>query len=425
MKITVNKILLLAFAAAIFVSGCSTTTDDNSGDKTDSGIKIGVILPFSGECGAFGSPAMEAIQMAVDEINDAGGIRGKMLELIVVDSRSDPFEASLEAKRLILEDSVVAILGAEASPVSIEIRNMISEYDIIQISGASCAYQLTTDDLIDSIFYRTVLSDYYEARIIADKLAEWGDSAIRILYVDDDYGTGMADRIKNRFEFYGTVDKMVAFESGEMSYAEQIESLFADVSPQDTPRVVLIAYPRCGGQIIRDWRASGYPARWIAADALKAQEFIEYAGAENVEGIYGVSPYNGDLSYEYFRDAYESFTGDDSRRHRCVENWYDATILLAYAILYADTLDPRMIGRTLQIVSSPPGTTVTFGQFDYGKSIVEQTTVVGTLSVRGDINYEGASGSVDMDNNGDIEDASYELWQITNGNFVHIEELTP
>ena len=117
--------------------------------------------------------------------------------------------------------------------------------------------------------------------------------------------------------------------------------------------------------------------------------------------------------------------GDDSRRHRCVENWYDATILLAYAILYADTLDPKMIGRALQIVSSPPGTTVTFGQFDYGKSIVEQTTVVGTLTVRGDINYEGASGSVDMDNNGDIEDASYELWQITNGNFVHIEELTP
>ena len=139
----------------------------------------------------------------------------------------------------------------------------------------------------------------------------------------------------------------------------------------------------------------------------------------------GVSPYNGDIDYEYFRDDYEDFTGQDPRKHRGIENWYDAMILLGYAILYADTTDPYLVGKALQIVSSPPGDTVTYGNFSIGKEIINTTTVVGTLVVRGDINYEGASGSVDMDIRGDIEDARYELWEIEDGQFVHIEELRP
>jgi len=306
----------------IFIFGCSNNTSEDTTDDSDNTIKIGVILPFSGESSAYGSSEMQGIQMAVDEINDAGGVLGKTIELVVCDSRSDPFQASL-------------------------------------------------------------------------------------LYVDDDYGQEISQTFKNRFDYYGTVEKMVSYQTGKVSYTAEIESLFAGVDTSDSSQrtVFLIAYPRSGAQIIRDWKASGYSANWILSDELKAQEFITSAGAENVEGLMGVSPYNGDIDYEYFKDDYEDFTGQDPRKHRGIENWYDAMILLGYAILYADTTDPYLVGKALQIVSSPP--------------------VVGTLVVRGDINYEGVSGSVNMNNDGDIEDARYELWEIEDGQFVHIEELRP
>ncbi|MCD6595792.1 ABC transporter substrate-binding protein [bacterium] len=417
---------LLPILLIIFALGCSDDTDDTTDENANS-IKIGVILPFSGESSAYGSSEMQGIQMALDEINEAGGIMNKPIELIVCDSRSDPFQASLAAKDLVDNENVVAIFGADASPVSIAIRDMIADENIIQISGSSGAHKLTNDDVNDSIFFRTVLSDYYQARVIADKLAALNDSMVRVLYVDDDYGNGMAETFENRFNYYGTVEKMISYELGKVSYAVEIESLFADVdtfaSSQRT--IFLIGYPKSGAQIIRDWKASGYSANWILSDAFKAQEFIVSAGAENAEGLMGVSPYYGDIDYEYFKDDYEDFTGQDSRKHRDIENWYDATILFAYAIIYADTLDPYFIGKALQIISSPPGTTITYGEFSRGKAIINTTTVIGTLLVRGDINYEGASGSVDIDNNGDIEDARYELWKIENGQFIHIEELRP
>ena len=411
----------------IFIFGCSNNTSEDTTDDSDNTIKIGVILPFSGESSAYGSSEMQGIQMAVDEINDAGGVLGKTIELVVCDSRSDPFQASLAAKDFVENKNISFILGADESPVSIEIRNMIAGNNVLQISGSSGVLKLTNDDANDSIFYRTVLSDYYQARVIADKLAEMGDTLVRVLYVDDDYGQEISQTFKNRFDYYGTVEKMVSYQTGKVSYTAEIESLFAGVDTSDSSQrtVFLIAYPRSGAQIIRDWKASGYSANWILSDELKAQEFITSAGAENVEGLMGVSPYNGDIDYEYFKDDYEDFTGQDPRKHRGIENWYDAMILLGYAILYADTTDPYLVGKALQIVSSPPGDTVTYGNFSIGKEIINTTTVVGTLVVRGDINYEGVSGSVNMNNDGDIEDARYELWEIEGGQFVHIEELRP
>ncbi|RKZ32015.1 hypothetical protein DRQ33_06690 [bacterium] len=432
MKKNIKYWQLIPMILILLLSGCTTGVDENEDDDGNS-IKVGVILPFSGECAAFASSEMQAIQMAVEEINSAGGVLGKPIELVVRDSRSDPFLGSLTAREFVEQENVVAILSADASPVSVAIRDMIVDFNMIQISGSSGAYRLTTDDLNDSVFYRTVLSDYYQSRIIADKLADMGESAVRVIYVNDDYGIGMAERFKNRFEYYGVVEKMVPFDMGKVSYTAEIETLFSDVvdtsdsDKTDTDfRIFMIAYPKCGAQIIRDWRASGYGGKWILSDALKAEEFIKYAGKNNVEGIIGVSPYWGGINYQYFQDDYEDFTGEDARKHRSLENWYDAMILLAYAILYADTLDPYSIGRALKTVSTSPGDTVNYGEFSRGKAIISNITVVDeTLEVRGDINYEGASGSVDLDNNGDVENGRYELWQIQNGQFVHLEELIP
>lgn len=416
------KILIILLA---ILSGCTNQDDSQSITPPSNTIRIGVILPFSGDCGSFGTPELQAIQLAVNEINDAGGIFEKNIELVVRDSRTDPRYAENIALDIVYNEGVIAILGEDASGVTEAIRQTIRGANIPIISGASSSYTLTTNDA-ERVFFRTVPSTNYEGTSMANKIASLGDSVARVLYVDDEYGNALLNTFRTRFLALGkTIEKSVPFKQNETSYSAEIESLFAGItSDTSSRRFVLIAYPRCGAQIIRDWKASGYEAKWFLSSGMKAKEFIDMAGATNVEGFYGIAPYWGatNVRYEYFRDAYEEFVGRDPRMYRCTENWYDAMILLGYAILKADTLNPRAIADSLRSVSAPPGSTVVVGEFRKGKRILTTGTTIDTTFIRNDINYEGASGSVDLDNNGDVVGA-YELWKIENGVFVHIEQI--
>lgn len=424
--------IISGFLTLMMISGCSQESATSSSDTVQNEgntIRVGLLVPFSGECGSYGSSATKAVKLAAQEINDAGGIKGKDVEIIVRDTKTEPISASLTAMELVEDEGVVAILGADASSVSKEILDALKDMNTLIISGASSSRELREDDPSE-LFFRTVPSEQSEAYTISNYLLTSGDSTARLIYVDDIYGYWLQWFFSVRYgQRGGRIEKIVSFKPGKTSYSAEIESLFSAVGDtgdtatisSDAPVVVLIAYPRCGAQIIRDWRSSGYDAKWILSDGLKSQEFITMVGAQNAEGLEGISAFSGseaeeNLRFIRFKDAYEDYWDEDPRTHRYTEHWYDAMILLGYAMLRADSLDPSVIKDTLnlQAVSAPPGTTVTVGEFSTGKTII--------LS-GGDIDYEGASGSVNMDDIGDVA-GKFELWRIQNGSFVHISEVS-
>ena len=431
-----NKYIAIAILllGIMLIIGCAEDDSDNTSSQNDDIIKVGVILPFSGECGAFGSAELKAIQLAVNEINDAGGVLGREIELVVRDSKTDPLSASLNAMDLIENEGVIAILGADNSQVSLEMLDAVSDMNTFIISGSATSDSLKWLDegYYHSIFYRTVPDVIQEANTLAKHLIfERGDSVVRLLCVNDCYGNSFINWFSLRYGNYGgRIEKIVKYTTGEISYSAEIESLFAPVvdtmgmstETDSIPLVVLVGYPKSGAQIIRDWRTSGYDARWILTSNLKTKEFITMAGAQNTEGIRGIAPYSGATSeqyirYEYFKDAYKDMWNIDPRNYRCLEHWYDATILLAYAILSADTTDPSVIRDSLSTVSIPPGDTVSVGQFAQGRTI---------LMSGNPINYNGASGYINIDEYGDNNtDYTYEIYEIQNGTFVHILETDP
>jgi len=421
-----NKVLFIGILL-VFLLFISCSKDDDSEIDYSNSIKIGVILPFSGESAAYGSHEMQAINLAVKEINDAGGVLGKDIALIVKNSSSDPVYGPIAALELVEDEEVLAILGADRSDVSFSILNMIEEYNFPIISGSAVSNYLT-GMYPHGVFFRTVSDDVAIAEKIALRMLTLGDTThVRIIYVDDIYGSTQANIVEYYFEYLGgdvEIERILPFESGKFSYYEEIESLFIEVDTlsEAIPNIVLIAYPKCGAQIIRDWKVSGYEANWILSDCLKTEAFIQYAGSQNVEGLIGISSYAGEnnyVQYNKFKEAYEEFTGEDPTQHRCLENWYDAMILLAYAIIKADTLDPETIRNSLVTISAPPGSTVTVGEFRIGKDILNTEVLEDTVVVRLNINYEGASGNVNFNVDGDVV-GHCEFWEIENGKFVTI-----
>ena len=435
------KYLPVLSAAVLLLCGCANETADDSQNDTANDantIKIGLIVPFSGECAAYGASATKGVELAVHEINAEGGVLGKEIRILTRDSRTDPLYASLKAKQLITDEGVIAILGADASGVTYETMRTIIYWGLnaFLISGAASAIDLTSDDTED-IFYRTVPHSEYEAKILSKYIltsaTSPSDSIVSVIYVDELYGDNFFREFSDWFTDPGrggTIASSVAFEMGKVSYAAEIEALlndtlYIDTTNNDTiiisnPRVILVSYPRSGAQIIRDWKASGYPARWYLTSGMKAEEFIVSAGNTNVEGMSIIAPFNnGDSYINNFARLYENYWLEDPEMHRCIEHWYDATILLAYAILRADTLDPMVIKESLEPVSRD-GTPVTVGQFSEGKELIQ-----GGI----DINYEGASGPVDLNTEGDLRYDSgdgfkYHRWTINGGAFSYKEQLS-
>ncbi len=449
------KITIISLVVIILFIGCSEQPVE---PETETGrINIALVLPYSGDCGAFGRHEEKAVRLALNEINTAGGLLGRKVALITLDSQSEPFQTEMSARELMTDyDNIVAFIGTEASAASAALLEVAKEREVIQISGSSGASYF--DDSEDNgLFFRTAPNEEQQANIMANKATELGLDSLAVVYIDDLYGENVAARFENQFG--GTILKKVAYSAGKTSYAAVIDSLLnceaigvseydtsitvdTTVEPPETnlvitptdsatilmlPRaIVLIGYPTSAAAIVRDWVATGYETQWILSDALKADEFVANAGPTNLEGAFGVAPYNDNTNYERFRDAYETQWGLDPRKHKGLANWYDAMILLAFGIECAGTLDVNVIKDSLVSISKPPGRKINIGEFQTGLEVLRtDSTVNDTLKVPLKINYEGASGAVDLDGNGHASSSNFEIWEIKNGEIVHLEETSP
>ncbi|MBN1755400.1 ABC transporter substrate-binding protein [bacterium] len=409
-------------------------------------LTIGLFLPYSGDCGAYGSFEKKAVELALKQVNAAGGILGQETQLVFRDTKTDPDYAEAIAREIIEDYSVVAVLGAEASEVSEAILNVTNDNNVIQLSGTSTDPSLINQDVTGN-FFRTIPSDYYQGEVMAIKAHNLGYDTASVVYINNSYGSNLTARFVDRYRYRGGhILETIPLNSGQNSYINQIHSLLnhrtdttqihhIDTTWQDestfvadtyyvadsaffaVPKlIVLIAYPQTGATFLRDWIATGYNTQWMFSDALKAIELIENVGASHLEGAIGLSPFQGGTNYERFKDAFEAEYNIDPREHRGLENWYDAMMLLALAIEKAGSLNPDAIKDSMLSISRPPGTVVNFDQYQYGLEVIQTDSL--------NINYEGASGSVDFDQTGEIT-SRYEVWRIQGGRMVHDHFIEP
>jgi branched-chain amino acid transport system substrate-binding protein len=265
--------------AVILCGGLSYYFSD-AFSRESGAIKIGLSLPLTGEAASYGEASRAGFELALKEINDAGGINGRPLALIYEDDKCDSSGASVFQK-LISIDHVTAIIGPLCSAAAGPAVPIASSANIPTLLVAS-APGLTGGD--DSIF-RDYPSDSMQGSFIADYVYKnLGKHSAAILYVKNDWGAGLEQVFKKRFmELGGTI----VFDDGAPQDATDVRSMVTKMKLSKPDVIFLPAYPSLAINVLKDMHDLGMKIPVIGGDALVGDEFLKSGIANGVLVVTG------------------------------------------------------------------------------------------------------------------------------------------
>jgi len=276
-KTVLFMILLVASVTLIFAQG--------GAEKAET-IKIGVAGAHSGDLASYGLPTVNAVELVAEKINAAGGIDGKMVELVIEDDQCKPEIATNTAAKLVGED-VVAVVGHICSGATKAALDIYNESGIPTISPSATSPALTKSGDYPN-FLRTIAPDDAQAVLQVDfAINKLGSKKVAVLHDKGDYGKGLADFAKAALDATSAAS-VVLFEGvtpGAVDYSAVINKI--EQSGADT--VIYGGYHPEAAQIVGEMRAKGMKLAFIGGDGVKDDTFIAVAG-KNAEGVYATAP---------------------------------------------------------------------------------------------------------------------------------------
>jgi len=405
-KLKGTACILLALVMVLTVVAATACEEEEEGAVTP--LKIGQLNSFTGDLSDFGKAHRNSAQLAIDHINEAGGVVGTRVAIVARDTATNPVQGVDSASALISVNNVVAIVGALSSGVTIAVANSVTVPDgILQITAASTNPGITVlDD--DDLLFRTTVSDAAQGVVLARLARELGYDTASALYVNNPYGEGLAEAFEEAFEAEGgTVLALVPHEMVQPTYASELSLATAG----DPDVLLALSYPESGETYLREAIEGGYIDTFLLCDGTKSPDMNAAVGVQYLEGTYGTAAGTPVTAVrQAFEDAYEeAFAVIPPLPY--LDTTYDAVVLIALAAEKAGTTtDSLAIRDALRDVANPPGEVVGPGVDDIARALE-------LIQDGEDINYEGAGGSQDFDANGDVI-STIEIWKIENGEIV-------
>lgn len=392
--------VMLASAVAAGVSAPALADD----------VKLGILLGFTGPLESLAPPIAAGAELAIKHINDQGGITGgQLLSVRADDTCADATAAANAADRLINSDGVLGIIGAMCSGAAISAANVAAiPTNTVMISPSATAPAVSTLEDKDLMF-RTAPSDAYQGEVLARLLQAKNIDNVAITYVNNDYGKGLADTFEAAFTAIGgKVAAKAQHEEGKSDYRAELGTLSA--SGADT--LVLIAYAQGSGQtILRQAVESSSFVDYVGADGMISDDLFQGVDVSGLTMI-GTKPASPAIpGAESFNKLARDAGVDPEAVY--VPQAYDAAFLLALAI---EKNGGKRDGlpAALRAVANAPGEVIMPGEWEKAKGI---------LASGGDINYEGATGPVEFDDNGDVAGFILEM-KVEGGKWVEVGPAT-
>lgn len=374
-------------------------------------LKIAYLGDSSGDLGEFGPQIQQGVDLAIEHLNAAGGVGGQPVALLVADTGSDPAKAILEARRLVEDEGVHAIIGPLGTEATIAVVGEVSrELNVPTITPSATSAVLS--DLDDSgLLFRTAISDAAQGPILAQLVAaDLEIYNVAVLFEDSAYGRGLTDAFEASFA--GTVVS-VAYEPGHDSYRAELES----AATRGASTLVAIGYPAEAAVYVREALDQGLFEEFVFVDGTRSRELFDAVGADRLSGARGTAPTTGPGTEatrafdEAFLDRFGALPATPFVREA-----YDATIVLALAAEAAGTLDGPEIAKAVPAIANPGGETVTPG-------IGSLTLGLELLRDGGEVNYRGAASAVDFDQHGDLASGYVGIWAYEAGDVVELEAI--
>ncbi|MEZ5827877.1 MAG: branched-chain amino acid ABC transporter substrate-binding protein [Hyphomicrobiales bacterium] len=271
--------LIAALVASFVLAACNGDDDPNT-------TSIAIVGPVTGQYASFGAQMKSGGDMAVEDINEAGGVLGKKLELEVGDDACDPKQAVAVANQMVGSD-VALVAGHYCSGSSIPASQVYADGNLVQISPASTNPALT-DNRAGPNIYRVCGRDDQQGSVAGNYLAKnFGDKNIALVHDKTAYGKGLADEVKKALNAAGKEEVLYeAYTAGEKDYS----ALVSKLKQADIDVLYLGGYHTEAGLIARQMRDQGMDTILMGGDALVTQEYWSITGPAGEGTLMTFSP---------------------------------------------------------------------------------------------------------------------------------------
>jgi branched-chain amino acid transport system substrate-binding protein len=270
-------VILVALLATV-VAGCGGDESDTGGSASEEPIKIGAILSLTGTYAGLGEPEKNLLEMEVKKINDAGGINGRPVELIIEDDATDEAQAVASASRLIEQENVVAILGATGTGQTMAVRGEVQRAGIPQVSMAGGT---VITEPVDPLVFATPWSNTIVVPFTLDYLKSQGITKIGL--ITDSGGFGKDGQAVFKAEAPKAGVEIVAdetFNPGDTDMTAQLTK----IKNSDAQAVVMWTAGKEAAIIAKNAQDLGIDLPVYGSHGIARREFIDGAG-EAANGV--------------------------------------------------------------------------------------------------------------------------------------------
>ncbi|WP_284012530.1 ABC transporter substrate-binding protein [Halobaculum litoreum] len=364
--------------------GSDSDGGDSGGDGGDSGpYTIGMVNSLTGSLSAFGQRNERGKDLALAAVNDVG-IGGRDMEIIVEDSQSESQAGVSAAQKLVNQDGVPFLIGAVGSGVSLAIyQSVIQGTDVVQLSQNSTSPDLTNFPGL----LRMSPTGSTQSTALANIIGEDGYDSVALAWVNNDYGQGLAETFREAFD--GEIAYDQPHDQGQSSYSSTVSGM----ANSGADAWLFITYQPEFTTMAQEAYSNGYEAQFYGADSVAGPDVLGNTPEGSLDGMKIVTP-----SAAIDQENYQNFASEfESEYGEAPTSWsafaYDCVITAALSIATADEFTGAALQETVRDVTRPEGEEVF--------TFAEAMDVLGDDGTPSDIDYQGVSGPIDFDENGD------------------------
>ncbi|MGB0099261.1 MAG: ABC transporter substrate-binding protein [Nocardioides sp.] len=401
-----RRAAIVLAASALVLSACGGSDDDEpSADSSESAsttqgdgvLRIGSLLPQTGDLAFLGPPEFAGVDLAVEDINSAGGVLGEPIEEFDADSGDGtPDIAGAEVDKL-FNDKVDAIIGAAASGVSVSVIDKITGAGVIHFSPANTAAGFDTYD-DNGLYFRTAPSDRLQGQVLGNLAVEDGFSNVAIMARQDFYGEGLAQQVQTTLEEKGaTVSEFVLYAADAQNYTAEVNKIAA--SKPDA--IVLVAFEETT-KIIPQLIAKGVGPEDVQLYFVDGNLADYSKESFDLTGVKGTVPVPAEIDETFNERLLE--IDPKLKDFSYSAQSYDAVVIIALAAIAAGDDSGEAVGAEIINVTRE------------GEACASFEECAKLLEDGADIDYEGVSGPTDMNETGSPASGTIGIQEYTKGN---------
>ncbi len=399
---------------ASLIGACLMSCAPDDATPTD-GVRIGLLLPFTGDAAATSSNFEKAAIMAADAVNRAGGVHGKPIRLISKDTHGD-VERATQSKDELIESGVVAIIGTESADISQAILPSLVEHGVPFVSplvGSAVA----SSSSCGSPWFRLAPSAKALGESLAKVMSARAVSSVAILSGTDAFNSALADAAAARFtSLQGTVAIRQVVSGDNPAFGGVLNAI-----AQAHVKSVLVALPPVTAALAinESQIISGFHPNWYLSPLLKTELFVQNVDPGVIQGAQGIAPAIDDGQVDYPAAFANRWLGDLPLEGAYY--YYDAVSLLAMGIAAAPMTNEgafafAALNSSIRNVAGPPGQKTNWSNLSVGLDGIKNHER---------FYYVGLTGTLVMTSCGERLMGMTSQWTINNGKIVEVCSSPP